>query len=189
MTDSKTSDMQIALGRLLTLAGMPPVLGEISAEQVSEAVSKLRQTILDAKMSVMAAAEQPPKPPMQKTILIAGELGIIIHQLKQSLTRLGGEVTIINDMFEAIRLFQLHEFRVVILDANMPSHEDDLATLRQIAKRSHIRQLKTDIIVLIQPSKDMSFQVSCKEAGATVVLPKDEGWQSFIGEYLKTIGF
>src|SRR5262245_29503243 len=149
----ETSDMQNALNRLLALAGMPSATGEISADQVLEAVNKLRQMLLDARTnSTPAGGAQ--NPSMQKTILIAGELGIIIHQLKQSLTRLGGEVTIINDMFEAIRLFQLHEFRVVILDANMPSHEDDLTTLRQIVKRAYGRQSKTDIIVLIQPSKD-----------------------------------
>ncbi|MEB3287773.1 MAG: hypothetical protein VKJ04_09745 [Vampirovibrionales bacterium] len=217
--DYELQEMQQALRSLLALASMPAEKPVIEPADVLEAVSQLRRTLLEAKMASMAASPAPPAyvpDPLPQTappsfqpetlsatrsegaslksravdagrrMLIAGELGIIIHQLKQSLSRMGADVTIVKDLFEATQIFDQNTFQVVILDANS---EECFYTLEAIVENARQRNLEADIIVLIQPSKDNSFRQRCKNLGATVVLPKDEGWQTFIFEYLKAINF
>ncbi len=137
-----------------------------------------------------APAAQPTATPQvttyqgDKNVLIAGQLGIITHQLRQSFTRLGGEVTVANDVHSALEAYKNRDFGLVIIDLFMPTEAEGLRVLDEVHRLSVICKIKTDTIVLSPPSrKDKHLRDLCKSKGATIFLEKNEGWYNLILEY------
>lgn len=183
--------MNNALGTLLQLAGMKPSGDEISSAEVHEAVDKIKQMLMKLKMAAdsqsngHAAIPDPARAGKHQNVLIAGQLGIVLHQLRQAISKLGGEVTIAKDVDDAIQQYQKKDFSLVIIDLFMPTEREGLIVLEEIKKLSVVCHIPTQLIVLAPSSKDKQIKERCKLKGATFFLEKMEGWHKTIIKYFE----
>jgi CheY-like chemotaxis protein len=179
-------ELQAILTGLLQLAGMK-VDGPVTPEQVKEATEHLRSTMTELKQAASASDSGMAAPRVRKhrNILIAGQLGIILHQLRQAITKLGGEVSIAKDMEEAIAEYQKRDYSLVIIDLYMPTEREGMIVLEEIKRLSVVCQIPTQMIVLAPMSKDKSIREQCAAKGATIFLEKMEGWHQLILQYYK----
>ncbi|HEY9687903.1 MAG TPA: response regulator [Coleofasciculaceae cyanobacterium] len=118
-----------------------------------------------------------------RNVLITGQLGIIVHQLRQVITKQGGEVTIAKDIDEAILQYQKKDYSLVIIDLFMPTEREGLIVLEEIKRLSSACQIPTQVMVLAPQSKDNSIKERCKGKGAAFFLEKMEGWHKTILQY------
>jgi CheY-like chemotaxis protein/uncharacterized small protein (DUF1192 family) len=192
-------EMEEALGNLLQLAGVARLGSKIATLDVQIAVEKLKAKLESSGNGSSGAANSgggggrskddegagnSGKVSLKnKSILIAGEIGIITFQLKQVLTRLGAEVTIAKGVDEAISEFQKQDFTNVLIDLYMPTEREGLIVLDEIKKLKTICHLNTDILVLSTPTKEKKLKDTCKAHGANCYLEKTEGWHKRIVDF------
>ncbi len=185
---SEEEDLQSALSGLLQLVGMN-ASGTVTAAQVTEAVEKVKQLLAQLKKAASSpaggagAAGGNTGPVTHKNILIAGQLGIITHQLRQAISKLGGEVTITKDMDETISQYQKQDYSLVIIDVFMPTEREGMIVLEEIKRISVVCHINTQLMVLAPPSKDKSLRDLCKSKGASLFLEKTERWHETILKY------
>ena len=175
-------DMQMALLELMALAGLS-AQETPSPENVQEAVEKLKKALAASSAPGKSVAGVPTEARSQhQTVLIAGQIGIILHQLRHELKKLDADITLAKNMDAAIDLFGQQAFSLVILDLFTPSEREGLIVLDEIQRAR--KQTLTHIIVLAPPCKDQNLQGRCIAKGATHFLEKVDGWQkSILGIY------
>lgn len=168
---SQDPDMQTALSSLLELAGLPSE-GPPTAKAVQSAVDQLKTRLANSKpgSSIHTLLSKTG----YQNVLIAGQLGIVLHQIRQSLTKLGAEITLTKDMESAIEACHKQEFQLAIIDLFMPSEREGMIVLNEI-KRMPAAQ-PPEIIILSPPCKDQSLQDTCLNQGANYFLEKIDGW-------------
>ena len=123
--------------------------------------------------------------PNFKHVLIASQTGIITHQLRKAIGKLGGEVVIAQDVNAALAAYKNQDFGLVIVDLNMPTENEGMLVLDEIHRISVICRIKTDIVVLSPPTKDKHLKELCKNKGATIFLIKNDGWHNLVEEYYR----
>lgn len=176
-------DMLNALSSLLELAGLPNSDAP-TAQTVQEAVNKLKGILSsqNSSSSDSALLSNPSnslfRDAQNQKVLIAGQLGIVLHQLKQALAKQGAEVTLAKDMESAIEECQKSRFGLAIIDLYMPSEREGLIVMNEI-KRS-AGATPTEIIVLSPPCRDQNLQETCLNQGAKHFLEKVDGWHNTI---------
>lgn len=187
----QAQEMELALSSLLELAGIGP-MEKPSAQDVTNAVGKLKLMIAsNISDQMLAQANGQSKPGGSKplrlgpsgrhqNILIAGQLGIILHQLRQAINKLGGEVTLAKDMETAIEQYKKQEYSLVIIDLFMPTEREGMIVLDEIYRTNTLLQSKSQIIVLAPISKDNNLHEVCKTKGASHFLEKVDGWHNTI---------
>jgi CheY-like chemotaxis protein len=178
-------DMTDALNSLLELAGTRPTAETPTAEEVLSAINKLKQKLSSGASGssddLVAPAAPVYRPKAQhKNILIAGQLGIILHQLRQALNKLGGEVTLAKDMESAIEQYKKQEYSLVIIDLYMPTEREGMIVLEEINRTNMLMQANSQIVVLAPVSKDNNLQDVCRTKGAAFFLEKVDGWHNTI---------
>ncbi len=200
MTVEMTTDMKEALIGLLKLAGTYTDGQEITSQDVQQAVEKLKSLIIQiskpgsggsggggrangAMSDITALSRGDANDDGSSRVLIAGQLGIITHQLRQALSKEGAEIYIANDVDEAITQYQKRDFSRVFIDLYMPTVREGLIVLDEIKKLSMVCNLKTAIVVLAPPSKDRSIKEICKTKGADVFIEKVDGWHKSIVDF------
>ncbi len=174
-------DMQEALLELMALAGLPAHEAP-SPENVQEAIEKLKKALVASSAPGKSATGLAAPKGQHQTVLIAGQIGIILHQLRHELKKLDADITLAKNMDAAIDLFSQQAFSMVILDLFMPSEREGLIVLDEIQRAR--KQTLTHVIVLAPPCKDQNLQGRCIAKGATHFLEKMDGWQkSILGIY------
>lgn len=181
-------DMRAILADLIKLAGLPAPDGDIPADTAHEALDKLKQTMAQLRRGATEGGGSGGHAPQavadrHKNILIAGQLGIIIHQLRQAITKLDGEVSIAKEVDDAIAEYQKRDYSLVIIDLYMPTEREGLIVLEEIKRISVVCHIPTQIIVLAPLTKDKTIRERCKAKGATFFLEKVEGWHKIILKY------
>jgi CheY-like chemotaxis protein len=188
----QAQEMDLALSSLLELAGISP-MEKPSAQDVSNAVGKLKLMIasnISEQMLTQAnapgsksAASKPLRTGpagRHRNILIAGQLGIILHQLRQAINKLGGEVTLVKDMEAAIEQYKQQEYSLVIIDLFMPTEREGMIVLEEISRTNTLLKTNSQIIVLAPISKDNNLNEVCRTKGASHFLEKVDGWHNTI---------
>ncbi|MBY0403766.1 MAG: response regulator [Cyanobacteria bacterium] len=193
--NSLSTELEAALGTLLQLAGVTKSGSRISSVDVQIAVDKLKSRLERSEgegsgskkgkgqEATPAAGANGKISLANKTILIAGEVGIITFQLKQVLTRLGAEVVIAKGIDEAINEFQKMDFTQVLIDLYMPTEREGLIVLDEVNRLKTICNISVDILVLSTPTKEKKLKDTCKSHGATCYIEKTEGWHKRIVEF------
>jgi CheY-like chemotaxis protein len=199
-TPKLPKEMEEALDGFLQLAGVPKMGATISTLDLQIALEKLKAKV-EGKGAAGAAAGatasksggdakgtdkdgMPQKVTLEgKSILIAGEIGIITFQLKQVLTRLGGLVTIAKGVDEAISEYQRQDYTQVLIDLYMPTEREGLIVLEEIKRLKTICQLSTEILIISSPTKEKKLKEMCKTKGANCYLEKTEGWHKRIIDF------
>lgn len=176
--------MQLKLAAPMPSVPKPPMPPDIPEMPAKAPMPSPAEPAAAAPTAAQSAAPKVSTYHGDKSVLIAGQLGIITHQLRQSFTRLGGEVTVANDAHTAIEAYKNKDFGLVIIDLYMPTETEGLRVLEEVRRLSVICKIKTDTIVLSPPSrKDKHMRDLCKSKGATIFLEKNEGWYNLILEY------
>jgi CheY-like chemotaxis protein len=186
----RAQEMEQALSSLMELAGIG-VEEAPSAKDVVKAVGKLKLMLAhnsDEPGTSQGNTDSKPTPAAPRmspgarhqNILIAGQLGIILHQLRQAINKLGGEVTLAKDMEAAIEEYKKREYSLVIIDLFMPTEREGMIVLEEINRTNTIMQANSQIIVLAPISKDNNLQDVCKTKGASYFLEKVDGWHNTI---------
>lgn len=204
MPDNKLpKEMEEALEGFLQLAGVPKMGAGISTLDLQIALEKLKVKLGDggkssggggaaggAQGSATAGGKSldkdatPQKISLDgKSILIAGEIGIITFQLKQVLTRLGGTVIIAKGVDEAISEYQRQDYTHVLIDLYMPTEREGLIVLEEIKRLKTICHLSTEILIISSPTKEKKLKDLCKTKGASCYLEKTEGWHKRIIDF------
>lgn len=175
----------------MQLAGLHVPPDDITPQHVHEATDKVKQMLLQLKKAAETGAMVSDEAAgtlanaiSHKNVLIAGQLGIIIHQLRQAISKLGGEVSIAKDVDEAIKQYQKADYSLVIIDLFMPTEREGMIVLEEIRRISVVCHINTQIIVLAPISKDKKgLSELCKAKGATFFLEKGEQWHTAILKY------
>lgn len=188
--NSIPEELDKALLALLRLADIPCPNNLYSSADIKRAVSKVEHVLqtngLMPKPGSAAAVinhEHQDNGPRSKTILMAGETGIISYQVKQAVAKLGASVTVCKDVNESIQEFQRQDYGIVLIDLNMPTEREGMMVLSEIHRISSICGLKAKIMVLAGPSKDKKLRETCLAQGAHYFLEKAEGWHKRVVDF------
>lgn len=120
-----------------------------------------------------------------KSVLIVDDLGIITYQLDILFKRLGFEVTISKELYDAIDNYKKKDFGYVILDLFIPTEREGFILLDEIKKLALFCKLNTKIIMMSASSKT-EYKEKCVSRGADCYVEKVTGWQkSLIDACLK----
>lgn len=116
-----------------------------------------------------------------KTILIVDDLGIITYQLEVLFKKIGFEVTISNEINDAIEKFKKQDFGYVVLDLFIPTEREGFMLLDELKKLSLLCKLNTKLVVMTASSKP-EYKTNCKNRGAENYIEKTAGWQKELVE-------
>lgn len=116
-----------------------------------------------------------------KSILIVDDLGIITYQLDILFKKLGFEVTISKELYDAIDKYKKKDFGYVILDLFLPTEREGFILLDEIKKLALFCKLNTKIIMMSASSK-IEYKDKCISRGADCYVEKATGWQKNIIE-------
>jgi len=119
--------------------------------------------------------------PRLKTVLVVDDLGIVTIQLESVLKKLGFEVTVSRELFDAIEKFKAKDFGYTITDLFIPTEREGYILIDEIKKLSLLCKLNTKIIVMSASNKK-EHKDSCMNRGAKHYVEKAQGWQQRIAE-------
>ncbi len=191
------ADLKSALNELLALAGMP-VSTPLTTQDVKAAIENLKaqlsalsadahkpqgkpSDIIDASVPDKMTA-QPGANGRHKKILLVGQLGIVLHQIKQILSPLDAQITLAKNIENAVVCYQQEHPSLIVIDLLMPSKREGMALLqaiRQLSRQANI-QPEPEIIILNSSSNDEQVNEACHAQGANHDLDKHDKWQQGI---------
>lgn len=116
-----------------------------------------------------------------KTILIVDDLGIITYQLEVLFKKLGFEVTISQEIYDAIDKFKKQDFGYTIIDLFIPTEREGFILLDELKKLTLLCKLNTKIIVMTASPKS-EYNIKCTNRGADNYVEKATGWQKKLVE-------
>ena len=114
-----------------------------------------------------------------KSVLIVDDLGIITYQLEVLFKRMGFEVMISHEIYDAIEKYKTQDYGYAILDLFIPTEREGFILLDEIKKLSLLCKLNTQIIVMTASSKP-EYKTKCTNRGADFYIEKAAGWQKAI---------
>lgn len=114
-----------------------------------------------------------------KSVLIVDDLGIITYQLEILFKKLGFEVTVSKELYDAIDQYKKKDFGYVILDLFIPTEREGFILLDEIKKLALFCKLNTKIIMMSASAK-AEYKDKCVSRGADCYIEKTAGWQKSI---------
>lgn len=116
-----------------------------------------------------------------KRVLIVDDLGIITYQLDILFKKMGFEVIISQEIYDAIDKYKKQDFGYAVIDLFIPTEREGFMLLDELKKLSLLCKLNTRIIVMTASSKP-EFYTKCINRGADFYIEKSAGWQKAITE-------
>ena len=116
-----------------------------------------------------------------KNALVVDDLGIVTVQLESILKKIGFEVTVSRELFDAIEKYKTQDFGYAITDLFIPTEREGFVLIDEIKKLSLLCKLNTKIIVMTASSKK-EHKDKCLNRGADFFVEKIPGWQKRIAE-------
>lgn len=171
-----------------------PVPNDVSISDLNNVISNIKNKLSNiALSSVNSSALSGINPSIAttttnsnklKSVLIVDDLGIITYQLELLLKKLGFEVMVSNEIYDAIDKFKKQDFGYAIIDLFIPTDREGFILLDEIKKLSLLCKLNTKIIVITASSKP-EYRIKCLNRGADSYIEKIAGWQDKIIEVCK----
>lgn len=183
------------LSRLFELAGLP-LPDNVSSESIKNLTNTLKdkislpvpqspttapQSSAGAEEDLLKGGEREEGKIRQNTVLIVDDLGIITYQLEMLFKKLGFEVTISQEINDAIDKFKKQDFGYAIIDLFIPTEREGFILLDEIKKLTLLCKLNTKIIVMTASSKQ-EYKEKSLNRGANAYVEKTPGWQKQIIE-------
>lgn len=175
--------------------GEMPVPEEVDLEKMNKVVDKIKsklQTItsmvnvkIDKEPGETSSSKNgvdAPKNPMN--VLVVDDLGIVTVQLESILKRLGYNVTVSKELFDAIDKYKAQDFGYAVIDLFIPTEREGFILIDEIKKMSLFCKLNTKIVVMTASNKK-EHKEKCLNRGANHYIEKMAGWQDKIIEILQ----
>jgi len=163
----------------LNLDNLKSAVNKIKTKLSSLALSSLNTKVISQGNFAEEKNESSKK--QLKSVLIVDDLGIITYQLELLLKKVGFEVAISNEIYDAIDKFKKQDFGYAIIDLFIPTEREGFILLDEIKKLSLLCKLNTKIIVITASSKH-EYRIKCINRGADFYIEKFAGWQNKILE-------
>lgn len=173
------------------LAGMLPP-DEICLSDLKAALVEIKTKIKNMGLSSLSAsspqnpqanllsgASQEGSDTRPKSVLIVDDLGIITYQLDVLFKRMGFEVVISQEIYDAIGKYKKQDFGYAVIDLFIPTEREGFILLDELKKLSLLCKLNTQIIVMTASSKP-EYKTKCLNRGADFYIEKAAGWQKAI---------
>lgn len=185
---------------LFGLADMPAPK-EIELEELHNVILKIREKLNNAVLSssnIMPVQQDSSENVNQapavlkentvifrpKSVLVVDDLGIITYQLDILFRKMGFNVTISQEINDAIEKYKKQDFGYVVMDFFIPTEREGLILLDEIKKLALLCKLNTRIIVMTASSK-AEYHTKCINRGAHFFIEKSPGWQKKITEAMQ----
>lgn len=168
-----------------------PVPEKVESENFSEGLEKIKNKLattaaLTTKRSdsseIISIDDGEIRSAEGKTALIVDDLGIVTVQLKSLFKKLGFEVTVSRELFDAIKKYKTQDFDYAVVDLFIPTEREGFILIDEIKKLSLLCKLNTKIIVMSASSKPEHHQKSINK-GANIFVEKIQGWQDKIVDF------
>lgn len=196
MTGEKFS-IEVDSGFVENLFGLADMLppNEINLEELNDVVKKIRKKLDNSVLSqnslgmpvldsgseseYLKGGELKDGIIRPKSVLIVDDLGIITYQLEILFKKLGFEVTVSKELYDAIDQYKKKDFGYVILDLFIPTEREGFILLDEIKKLALFCKLNTKIIMMSASAK-AEYKDKCVSRGADCYIEKTAGWQKSI---------
>ena len=116
-----------------------------------------------------------------KSVLIVDDLGIITVQLEMLFKKIGFEVTVSKELFDALEKYKTRDFGYAVVDFFIPTEREGIILIDEIKKLSLLCKINTKIIVMSASDKK-EHKDKCINRGADHFIEKAQGWQKEIIE-------
>ncbi len=126
-----------------------------------------------------------PKNP--NNVLVVDDLGIVTVQMESLLKKMGFEVTVSRELFDAIEKYKSQDFGYAIVDLFIPTEREGFILIDEIKKMSLLCKLNTKIVVMTASNKK-EHREKCMSRGADFYIEKIPGWQKKIARICKGLG-
>ena len=121
-----------------------------------------------------------------KQVLIVDDLGVITFQLETLFTKYNYEVTVSQEIYDAITKFKRGNFDLVITDLFIPTEREGFLLLGELKKMASLRQQNVKIGV-ITASVKKEHKIACRQKGVTFYMEKTNNWQKELIEICKNL--
>ena len=133
----------------------------------------------ESNISILPEAESDFTRP--KSVLIVDDLGIITVQLEMLFKKIGFEVTVSKELFDALEKYKTRDFGYAVVDFFIPTEREGFILIDEIKKLSLLCKINTKIIVMSASDKK-EHKDKCLNRGADHFIEKAQGWQKEIIE-------
>lgn len=121
-----------------------------------------------------------------KQILIVDDLGVITFQLETMFAKNNYDVTVSQEIYDAISKFKRGNFDIVIIDLFIPTEREGFLLLDELKKMAQLK--KQDIkIGVITASAKKEHKIACRQKGVAFYMEKSNNWQKDLIEVCKTL--
>jgi len=197
MTDSINLELDIKfLENFFGLADMPAPKN-ITQQELNDALLKIRNKLSNLALASSGAGGFNSQSPATgssfgepsyidmgsrtRSILIVDDLGIITYQLDVLFKKMGFEVVISQEIYDAIEKYKKQDFGYAIIDLFIPTEREGFILLDELKKLALLCKLNTKIIVMTASSKP-EYYTKCLNRGADAYIEKTAGWQKAVIE-------
>ncbi|MCK7521098.1 MAG: response regulator [Ignavibacteriales bacterium] len=115
----------------VTLQDLKKALIDIKVKVSSAAVSNV-SAAPSVKNDYMTGGAPEPNKNRPKTVLIVDDLGIITYQLDILFKKMGFEVTIANEIYDAIEKYKSQDFGYAVIDLFIPTEREGFILLDEL---------------------------------------------------------
>jgi len=170
-------DMNKVLDKIVTKFDAINIARQSGASSSAEARQNGEPSVYDP--------ENVPKNP--NNVLVVDDLGIVTIQMESLLKKLGFEVTVSKELFDAIEKYKAQDFGYAIVDLFLPTEREGFILIDEIKKMSLLCKLNTKILVMTASNKK-EHKEKCMSRGADYYIEKIPGWQKKIVQICKGLG-
>ncbi len=177
---------KVFVQKIFSLADLIPP-DEVTSIDLNKALAKIEskfntllasQNNTDVSITNKAESNLPDK---GKKVLVVDDMGIIAYQLDVIFKKMGFNVVISQEIYDAIDKFRADKFDFAVIDLFIPTEKEGFILLDELKKMSVINQQETKIIVMTASTK-VENREKCIKKGASFYIEKAPGWQKKIME-------
>lgn len=111
-----------------------------------------------------------------KRVLIVDDLGVITFQLEMMFIKNNYEVTVSQEIYDAITKFKNGNFDLVIIDLFIPTEREGFLLLDELKKMAQMRNQDLKIGVITASAKK-EHKIACHQKGVSFYMEKSNNWQ------------
>lgn len=121
-----------------------------------------------------------------KQILIVDDLGVITFQLETMFAKNNYEVTVSQEIYDAISKFRRNNFDIVIIDLFIPTEREGFLLLDELKKMAQLKKQDVKIGVITASAKK-EHKITCRQKGVAFYMEKSNNWQKDLIEICRTL--
>ncbi len=174
------------MNQLLTLSNVHLTSSQITTQDLQKIVLKFQGMLnTSAPSFTVSSSQNLGTYSASRAILVIGSLGIINHQLKLALTKMGFTIMIVKSLDEAMEEFKNKDYAFAVIDLFMPTDREGFDVLDEIKKAAIMSSLSMNIIVLSNAvSNEKKLEMEASARGANLFLIREGDWLKKMMHYM-----